>query len=60
MLVLNYGVIVIVGVLTVGGHVQTVSMNAMIGMIAHWQGIAETWIDMRSFSICIIKKNMNN
>jgi hypothetical protein len=34
MLVLNYGVIVIVGVLTVGAPVQTVGMNAMIGMIA--------------------------
>ena len=34
MLVLNYGVIVIFGVLTVGAPVQTVGMNAMIGMIA--------------------------
>ena len=60
MLVLNYGEIVIVGVLTVGAPVLTVGMNAMIGMIAHWQGIAETWIDMRSISICIMKKNMIN
>ena len=60
MHVLSHGVVAIIGVLTVGAPVLTVGMNAMIGMIAHWQGIAETWIDMRSFSICIIKKNMNN